>query len=191
VLDAALVTFGVVLVAELGDKSQLMLLAFATRYPALPVLAGVGAAAGLLYALSVALGAALQTALPTRPLTVAAGAAFVGFAAWTWWGADHDHGEDGPSQVRSRRHAALTAGGAFFVAELGDKTMLATVALATTEHPVGVWVGATVAMLGAAAVAIAVGRQLGRRLPERGLRLFATVAFVAFGLALVVEGLRG
>ena len=192
-LDAVLLTFGVVFVAELGDKSQLMVLAFATRYPALPILGGVGVAAGLLYAVSVAVGAALQSALPTRPLTIAAGLAFLAFAVWTWLVVedDDDHDEAVLRPTRTRTQAAVTAGGAFFVAELGDKTMLATVGLATTEHIAGVWLGATLGMVAAAAIAIVVGRHLGRRLPERLLRLGAAVAFALFGVALLVEGIRG
>jgi Ca2+/H+ antiporter, TMEM165/GDT1 family len=190
---AFLLSTAVVFVAELGDKSQLLVLAFATRYQALPILAGVGVAAGLLYAVSVGVGAALQSALPTGPLTIAAGIAFLGFALWTWLVVEDDADHDAAAlrDTRSRRQAAFTAGGAFFVAELGDKTMLATVGLATTEHLAGVWLGATLGMLAAASIAILVGRHLGRRLPERALRLGAAVAFALFGVALLVEGITG
>ena len=190
-LDAVILTFGVVFVAELGDKSQLMVLAFATRYPAVPILAGVATAAGMLYAVSVGVGAVLRSALPTRPLTIIAGIAFIGFALWTWFGAEEDDPDaDAPPRATSTRQAAVTAGTAFFVAELGDKTMLATVGLATTEHLAGVWLGATTGMLAAAAIAIVVGRQLGRRLPERALRAGAAIAFAVFGVAMLVEGIR-
>ncbi|HEY8988546.1 MAG TPA: TMEM165/GDT1 family protein, partial [Candidatus Limnocylindrales bacterium] len=84
----------------------------------------------------------------------------------------------------------LTVGTAFFLAELGDKTMLATVTLATHEDAIGTWLGSTVGMVVADAIAIGVGKVLGTRLPERAIRLGATVAFVVFGLILIWEGLH-
>ena len=87
------------------------------------------------------------------------------------------------------RWALLTVGTAFFLAELGDKTMLATITLATTEEPLGTWLGSTAGMVVADAIAIAIGSILGSRLPERAVRIFAAAAFVVFGGVLVAEGL--
>jgi putative Ca2+/H+ antiporter (TMEM165/GDT1 family) len=78
----------------------------------------------------------------------------------------------------------------FFVAELGDKTMLATVTLAADNSLFGTWLGSTIGMVAADALAIVVGRQLGSRLPERAITIGATLVFVAFGILLVAEGLR-
>jgi putative Ca2+/H+ antiporter (TMEM165/GDT1 family) len=83
----------------------------------------------------------------------------------------------------------LTIGTAFFLAELGDKTMLATVTLATTEEPIGTWLGSTAGMVAADALAIALGAILGTRLPERAIKVFAAAAFVVFGALLIVQGL--
>jgi putative Ca2+/H+ antiporter (TMEM165/GDT1 family) len=83
----------------------------------------------------------------------------------------------------------LTIGTAFFLAELGDKTMLATITLATTEEPWGTWLGSTFGMVAADAIAIAIGAFFGARLPERWVKLFAAAAFVVFGLLLIGEGL--
>ncbi len=69
--------------------------------------------------------------------------------------------------------------------------MLATMTLATTHGVVGTWAGSTVGMVAADALAIVVGRQLGARLPDRSIRIGATVAFVLFGLALIVQGAIG
>jgi putative Ca2+/H+ antiporter (TMEM165/GDT1 family) len=85
----------------------------------------------------------------------------------------------------------VAASVAFFLAELGDKTMLATITLATTEGALGTWAGSTVGMVAADALAIVVGRQLGARLPERAIRFGAAAAFVVFGAVLIFEGLRG
>jgi len=181
-------SFGVVFLAELGDKSQLMALAFASRYRALTVLVAVTLATLLVHAGSVVLGSAFAFALPAQLIQVAAGLAFLGFAAWTIRG--DALGEDDESRVRQTgRWALLTIGTAFFLAELGDKTMLATVTLATTEEPVGTWLGSTAGMVAADAIAVLVGAVLGTRLPERAIKVFAAGAFVVFGVALLATGL--
>jgi putative Ca2+/H+ antiporter (TMEM165/GDT1 family) len=77
---------------------------------------------------------------------------------------------------------------AFFLAELGDKTMLATVTLATKNGLVGTWIGSTVGMVAADGLAIVVGQQLGARLPEKTVRIGAAIIFVIFGVLLIVEG---
>jgi Ca2+/H+ antiporter, TMEM165/GDT1 family len=188
VIEAFWLSFGIVLLAELGDKSQLMALAFAARYPAWTVLAAVTIATLLVHAMSVVLGAAAAMALPTDVLNLIAGLAFFAFAAWTLRG--DELGERETSRAaRSTRWAMLTIGTAFFLAELCDKTMLATVTLATNHDPVGVWLGSTVGMVAADALAIAAGSLLGTRLPERAIKVFAAGAFVVFGAILVLEGL--
>jgi len=187
-VDAFLLSFGVILLAELGDKSQLMALAFATRYRAWIVLVAVTLATLLVHAGSVALGVAFAVALPTAAIQVVAGLAFLGFAVWTLRG-DELGEEDQRRATRSGGWALMTIGTAFFLAELGDKTMLATITLATTEEPWGTWLGSTAGMVVADAVAIAIGAFFGTRLPERAVKLFAAGAFVIFGLLLIAEGL--
>jgi putative Ca2+/H+ antiporter (TMEM165/GDT1 family) len=188
-VDAFLLSFGVILLAELGDKSQLMALAFAARYRAVTVLVAVTIATLLVHAGSVVLGAAFALALPTALIQVVAGLAFLGFALWTLRG-DKLGRADRDRSRRSGGMALLTIGTAFFLAELGDKTMLATITLATTEEPWGTWLGSTAGMVAADAIAIGVGALLGTRLPERAIKLFAAAMFVAFGVLLLAEGLR-
>lgn len=108
---------------------------------------------------------------------------------WTIRGDELDAADAGRAG-RDARWAVLAVGVAFFIAELGDKTMLATITLATTEEPVGTWLGSTIGMVVADALAIAVGALLGTRLPERTVKVFAAVAFVIFGLVLIAQGLR-
>jgi len=178
----------VILLAELGDKSQLMALAFATRYRALTVLAAVTIATLIVHAGSVLLGSAVAIALPTGVINIVAGLAFFGFAVWTLRG--DALGERDESRARGGgRWALVTIGTAFFLAELGDKTMLATITLATTEEPIGTWLGSTAGMVVADAIAIGLGALMGTKLPEKAIRIFAAAAFVVFGVILVAQGL--
>lgn len=183
---AALVSFGVVFVAELGDKSQLLALTFATRYKTWHVLAGISAAAAIIQACSVAVGAGIGAAVPTGWLSLLAAAAFAAFALWTLRGGDEES-EEAPRPVAGRS-AIPAVGGAFLAAELGDKTMFATVTLAAQYSWLGVWLGSTVAMVAVSVLAIIVGRMLGQHLPERIVRYGAAGLFALFGLVLLVDG---
>jgi putative Ca2+/H+ antiporter (TMEM165/GDT1 family) len=187
VIEAFALSFGVILLAELGDKSQLMTIAFAARYPWWVVLAAISAAILLVSGISVALGSAVALVLPAGVLPVLAGVAFLVFAAWTLRGdGDDDEAEDRPA--RSNGQAFLAIGAAFFVAELGDKTMLATLTIAATAEPIGTWLGASAGMITANLLAILVGAVLGAKLPARAIRLLAAAAFAIFGVVLVLEG---
>ena len=159
VLASFLISFGVIFVAELGDKSQLMALAFATRYRMLPVLVGIGVATALVHLVSVLVGAVLGAAIPTRPITIIAAVAFVAFGIWTLRGDELTETEE-ERAARQARSTVLTVGSVFFLAELGDKTMLATITLATQHGVFGTWLGSTLGMVGADALAIVVGRRL-------------------------------
>ena len=188
VLVALAVSFGVVFVAELGDKSQLMALTFATRYRALPVLVGITLATAVVHAVSVAVGHGLGTTLPTGWIALVAAVAFFGFGAWTLRG-DTLTADERVKAERSSGSAVVAASVAFFLAELGDKTMLATITLATRYGWLGTWLGSTLGMGAADALAIAVGSQLGRHLPERAIKVGASTLFLVFGAWLLVEAL--
>jgi putative Ca2+/H+ antiporter (TMEM165/GDT1 family) len=188
-VDAFLVSVGIIFVAVLGDKSQLMARAFAARYRALPILIGISLATAVVHAFSVLVGAVVGVALPTNAIAVIAGLAFFAFAAWTLRG-DTLAEDDAARANRSTRSAVLAASVAFFLAELGDKTMLATITLATKEGLLGTWAGSTLGMVAADAKAYLVGPKLGARHPQRAIRIGAAITFVLFGVILVVEGLR-
>jgi putative Ca2+/H+ antiporter (TMEM165/GDT1 family) len=135
-------------------------------------------------------GAVLGVALPARAIQIVAGLAFFAFAAWTIRGDELTDDEAAKVDVASRS-AIVAASAAFFISELGDKTMLATITLATTHGVIGTWAGSTVGMVAADALAIGAGKLLGARLPERVIRIGAAGAFVVFGALLLVEGIRG
>lgn len=186
-VNAVLLSFGVIFLAEMGDKSQLMALAFATRYRPLPVLIGISIATAMTHAISVGIGSVLGSRLPTDVISIVAGCAFLFFAAWTLRG-DTLHDEEVDKADTGRRNAIVAASVAFFLAELGDKTMLATITLATKEGIVGTWIGSTLGMVAADAIAILIGLYLGRRLPDRVIRIGASISFVVFGVLLIIEG---
>lgn len=173
------ISLAVVFLAELGDKSQLMALAFAARYRAGLVIGAIATSTTLVHLLSVGLGHWLGGVLGSGWVTLVAGLAFIGFGAWTLRG--DRIGDDAASRGPAGLGAFVAVASVFFLAELGDKTMLATVALATDHDAVGVWIGSTVGMVAADALAILVGAVLGRRLPQRAIALGAASAFFGFG----------
>jgi putative Ca2+/H+ antiporter (TMEM165/GDT1 family) len=185
---AAAVSFGVIFVAELGDKSQLMALTFATRFKTWPVLIGITIATAIVHLVSVGVGYGLGAALPTGWISLIAAIAFLAFGAWTLRG-DKLTADEKAKAERSTGSAILAVGGAFFLAELGDKTMLATITLATQYGWFGTWVGSTVGMVAADALAIGVGRLLGRHLPEKAIKYGAAALFAIFGIWLLVEAI--
>lgn len=199
---AILVSFGVVFLAELGDKSQLITLTYALRHRWWVVLSGVGVAAFLVHGISVAIGYFLGAALPERPIAFVASAAFIGFSIWTFRenaaslgsaaGRRSSGCESGePAPPAESRFVVLAIVSSFVLAELGDKTMLATVALASDHNWAGVWIGATAGMVVADGAAIAAGTLLHRRLPERFLHRAAAVLFLLFGLWILFDSALG
>ncbi len=186
VFTAILVSLAVVFVAELGDKSQLITMTYALRHRWWVVLSGVGIASLLVHGLSVTIGHSLGQTLPQRPVAFVAAIAFVLFALWTWRaGAEND---DGVVRVAEPRFVLFPIVSSLVLAELGDKTMLATVALASDKNWAGVWIGAAIGMVLASGVAIAVGALMHKRLPARLLHRLAGLLFLLFGLFLFFDG---
>ncbi|BBZ19760.1 TMEM165/GDT1 family protein [Mycolicibacterium gadium] len=189
-VTAILISLAVVFVAELGDKSQLITMTYALRHRWWVVLSGVAIAATLVHGLSVAIGHFLGLTLPERPIAFAGAIAFLLFAIWTWREGRADDGAD-EVRVAEPRFVIFAIVSSFVLAELGDKTMLATVTLASDHNWLGVWIGATVGMVLADGVAIAAGVLLHKRLPEGFLHRLASVLFLVFGLWLLFDGALG
>lgn len=185
-LAATLLSFAVIFVAELGDKSQLMAMTFALRYRWWVVLGGITVATTAVHILSVAIGHYLGAALPTYLLGLIAGVAFVFFGLWTLRG-DSLTDDEASKVQRATAPALFVVTSAFMLAELGDKTMLATITLAADNDWVGVWIGSTVGMVAADALAILVGATAGKHLPERFIQLGAAALFLLIGAYLVLE----
>jgi putative Ca2+/H+ antiporter (TMEM165/GDT1 family) len=173
-----------VFIAEMGDKTQLVALAFATRYQTKIVMAGVFGATLLIHLFSVLLGEAASLALPVFWIKLLAGLSFIGFGIWTLRGDKLDD-----DKIKESRFGPLfTVAATFFLAELGDKTMLATVTIASQQRNfVGVWLGSTVGMVFADGLAIIVGKVLGKRLPEKIIKYGAALIFIGSGVFTIVE----
>ncbi len=189
--EALVLSTVVIFVAELGDKSQLMAMTFASRYRARDVLIGITAATAIVHLASVGIGYWVGEAFSDYQgwISIAAGIAFIGFALWTLRG-DELTDDEADKARKSTGKALVAVGVAFFLAELGDKTMLATITLAVREDWFGVWIGSTVGMVAADALAIVVGFLLGKRLPEKFIKYGAAAAFAIFAVILIIEGVR-
>ncbi|WP_319448794.1 MULTISPECIES: TMEM165/GDT1 family protein [unclassified Mycobacterium] len=187
-LAALLLSFAVIFVAEMGDKTQLVAMMFALRYRWWVVLAAITAATTAVHVLSVAIGHYLGAALPTHLLGLIAGAMFIFFGLWTLRG-DKLTDEEASRTEKATAPAFFVVFSAFLLAELGDKTMLATITLAADHDWVGVWIGSTIGMVVADGLAIVVGAVLGKHLPERLIQLGAAALFLLFGVYMLVENI--
>lgn len=175
-------------VAELGDKTQLVTLMFAARFSPILVLAGVAAGTAASQAVSATLGGLIGTLLPGEWVKLLAGLAFVSFGFWTLKGEDDE--EEGEAHGKRVSPLWLIAS-TFFLAEMGDKTMLGNMALSATYPPVLVFLGGTAGMVLSDGLAIIVGRTLGDRLPKWAVKIGAAVLFLGFGALSLVQGLAG
>lgn len=171
-----------VVLAEMGDKTQLLAMSFATRYSAYKVILAVFLATN--HALAVVAGQFLTTIVPIDIISLVASLSFIAFGLWTIRG-DKLKGED---KKVSRFGAVATVAIAFFIAEFGDKTQLATISLAVEyQNAVSVLMGTTLGMLVADGVGIVVSVVLCKRIPERTIKWFSACIFVLFGLVGVYE----
>lgn len=210
-------SFVLITIAELADKSQLLALGLAARYKAWQVLLGIFVATFVVSAAAVLIGQSLGAIIPTGVLPWVTGPLFIGFGVWTLRG-------DGLDAADSRRAPAGRFGPvvataiAFFFAELGDKTQIMTLTIAADPGtaiagylsrlgltgllgPTGasgsgmpaasrfwaVTLGSTLGMVAADAVAIGVGRLMGARMPEKTLHAVSGGFLILFGVLTLVS----
>lgn len=164
----------------MGDKTQLLAMAFATRYSAGKVLLAVFLATIVNHSLAVVVGRFLTTVVPIDIISFIAAFSFIIFGLWTLRG-DKLHGED---KKESRFGPVVTVGIAFFLAEMGDKTQLATISLAVEyQNMISVLMGTTLGMVVADAFGIIVGIVLRKHIPERTIKWVSAIIFILFGLS--------
>ena len=177
-----------VAIGEIGDKTQLLTLVLAARFPkqAWAIIAGIVIATLANHAAAVALGAWSAHWVTPEILRWVLGISFVALAAWALFPDKLDDGE-----VKLARNALIATTVAFFIAEIGDKTQVATVLIAARYpgFPVEVVIGTTLGMVLANAPVIWVGEKLLARVSMKLVRIVAASVFVALGLAVLVFGL--
>jgi putative Ca2+/H+ antiporter (TMEM165/GDT1 family) len=184
-MEALLVSTGIVALAEIGDKTQLLALVLAARFrQPLPIVLGILCATLANHALAGAVGAAVAAAVGEAVLRWILGLSFLAMAAWTLVPDAYDE-----AAGRMPRYGAFaTTLVAFFLVEMGDKTQLATVALAAKYDALAAVVaGTTLGMMIANVPAVMLGEVAATKLPLRFVRAVAAAGFAALGL-LVLAG---
>lgn len=184
-MESFVASFIFVVLAEMGDKTQLLGMCFATRYPWRTVLAGVFVATVLNHLLAVEVGSWLTQFVSMNTIQIVAAVSFIFFGLWTIRGDELDE-----SCAVAKYSPFWTVTIAFFIAEMGDKTQLATVALAAKYNEIiPVWMGTTAGMMVANAFGIIVGVTLGKKIPERAVKWFSAVIFIFFGFVGLYQSL--
>jgi putative Ca2+/H+ antiporter (TMEM165/GDT1 family) len=179
---ALLTSVGVVAISEIGDKTQLLALLLAMRFRRpLPIVAGILVATVANHLIAALVGASVARAIDPTYLRWGLGILFIAMAGWTLI---PDKLEDGDGARRYAGGAFVSTTVAFFMAEMGDKTQLATAALAAQFATlVPVVIGTTLGMLIADVPAVVVGDRLAHKVSLRLVRYLAAAVFAALGAA--------
>lgn len=184
-MDAFLVSTAIVALAEIGDKTQLLAFILAARFRRpWPIVAGILVATLANHAFAAAVGTWLTTLMGPQTLRWVLGLCFIAMAAWTLIPDKLDEDE----ATLPRLGVFGTTVVAFFLAEMGDKTQVATVALAAQYQAlVAVVAGTTLGMMIANVPAVLLGEGLARRLPLTQIRWIAAAVFVLTGVLTIAH----
>lgn len=165
--------------AEMGDKTQILAMMFATKYKTRKVLLGIFIGSFLNHGLAVAFGSVLGNMVPVYLLQMIAGFAFIGFSLWTLMAVDDDEEE---KTVKKSQSAIVVVAMAFFIGELGDKTQLTAITLALdANYPWVILMGTVSGMIATSSLGIFVGSKVGDRLPEALIKVVSSGIFLIFG----------
>ncbi len=179
------IALGLVFIAEMGDKSQLLVLAFAARYPLRVVVPAIFLATLLIHFISASVGHLAGSVLPLFWTQLGAGIAFILFGLWTL----RPEREDSDNKPAGMQWGPfLTIAATFFLSELGDKTMLASLTVASQQRSfVAVWLGGTLGMFLADAIALVAGHLLGTRIQPHWIRYGSAAVFILTGIVVLVR----
>lgn len=188
-INELLKAFTLIFVAEMGDKTQILAMAFATKYKMRQVLLGIFIGAALNHGIAVLLGSQMSNLVPVSTLQLIAGIAFILFAFWTLRPEEDDDEEE---TVTGNHMPVMTVALAFFIGELGDKTQLSAIVLATdAAHPAFILMGTVLGMIATGFLGIIVGRKLGDRVPELYIKIASSAVFLLFGALKLNEHVHG
>jgi putative Ca2+/H+ antiporter (TMEM165/GDT1 family) len=188
-MEALLTSTGVVALAEIGDKTQLLAILLATRFKKpLPIVLGIFVATIANHFLAALLGSSAASFLDSVWFRYLIAASFIAMALWTLIPDKIDDLKDGPQ----RFGAFVTTVIAFFLVEMGDKTQIATIALGARFHDVGaVAAGTTIGMMIANVPAVFLGHELLKRVPLKAVRIVAASLFAVIGIWLLIVTMTG
>lgn len=178
-------------IAEMGDKTQLMLIALTSKYKLRDIILGTAAAILVLNGLGVLAGGLVSEFIPDWLIKIIAAAAFLYFAASTIAGDDDDEEEEGSKS--KIKFAPLAVFCTFFIAELGDKTQLTTITFGANEgmgSAFVVWIGCSLGLFAADILGMLVGYLLKSKTPEGLLNTLAFAIFSVFGVYTLYQGLK-
>ena len=180
-MEALLVSTGVIALAEIGDKTQLLAFILAARFKKpLPIIAGILAATLLNHGLAGLLGAWITTVISPDVMRWVLGGSFLGMAIWTLI---PDKINEEETQIANRLGVFGATFVTFFLAEMGDKTQIATVAMAAHyAAPLWVILGTTLGMLIADVPAVFVGNKFAAKIPMKLVHAIAAAIFAVMGL---------
>ncbi len=175
-------------IAEMGDKTQLLMVAMTSRFRLRDIILGSAIAILALNALAVGLGAIISQVIPTWLIKLIAGFAFFYFA-WSTLNSQDEDEEDGIH--KDVGHPVLTIFGTFFLAELGDKTQLTAITFAANQgiqDILTVWLACSIGLFAADVVGMLIGYLLKSKMPEGYLDKLAFIIFAVFGVLTINEG---
>jgi len=173
-------SYVLIFAAEIGDKSQLVCMALAARYRAWPVMAGSMLAFIILNSLAVIFGVAIASFIPDVLLSAIVALLFLVFGIHAL--RIQDEPEDENVDISTNKNILLATLLLIIVAEFGDKTQLAVVALSSTSPPLAVWTGSTLALITTSALGVWAGRTLLQRIPISLLHRISGIIFIILAL---------
>ncbi len=187
-MEAFLVSTAVVAIGEIGDKTQLLALVLAARFQRpLPIIAGIFVATIANHALAGYIGNLLQGAIPAEYLRWAVALSFFAVALWALKPDTLDDGDQPPPASRWGVFGVTVV--AFFLAEMGDKTQVATIVLAARFASLtAVVIGTTLGMLIANVPVVLIGKAASARIPFKAVRIAAAALFAGLGVYAIVAG---
>lgn len=184
-MESLLTSTAIVALAEMGDKTQLLAIVLATRFKQpLPIVAGIFVATIANHFLAALVGSQVASFLDGDWFRYLVAVSFIAMAAWTLVPDKLDDIDDKPAAYG----AFLTTLFAFFIVEMGDKTQIATIALAARFHEVAlVTIGTTLGMMLANVPAVYLGNELVKRIPLRVVHMIAAALFFVIGVWLLAQ----
>ena len=172
-------TFFLIFVAEMGDKTQILLMTCAARYSIIQVLFGIIIGVALNHGLAIIIGSYIANIININILQIFAGAIFVIFGLFAF---KDDDNEEGKTKAL-RCGPVLTVAGTFFIGELGDKTQLTAMTIAMeSNYPFVILMGSIAGMIVVGCMGIIIGTALTKRVPPYIIKIISGLIFIVFGL---------